>query len=273
MISKSLILSLIVVAGSIWVEVKGFCLKSRQSEIFLNNNHLRISRGQHASLSLYAKKKNTQTGKGFGKVSNPPQSTTPKKGEDPNAGTIFQQEFASEETSGLTSISSTSSQPLPSPTADLNLDPNLTTEERTKAILKQKYGLRTFEEQQGDIKAAQKIAENSKRMSKIKSMSDEEFDIFQVLPASLTRGIDAFLKIGLSISTVVFVLMGVGITAEAWSVATKKDLPENIDSFIVNNIEPNFTPMLFVLLGFSISLGIFATAQLGSASSQYKEKP
>ena len=74
-------------------------------------------------------------------------------------------------------------------------------------------------------------------------------------------------------TTVAFVLAGFGITAEAWSVATSNTLPDNVDQFIVNVIEPNFTYGLLVLLGFSVSLGIFATAQLGSGSSFYKEEP
>jgi len=39
----------------------------------------------------------------------------------------------------------------------------------------------------------------------------------------------------------------------------------------VNTIEPNFTTGLFVLLGFSVGLGVFAAAQLGSQGAQYKE--
>lgn len=116
------------------------------------------------------------------------------------------------------------------------------------------------------------MVENRQRMQKIKQMKDEEFDIFMVIPPSIIRAIDLFLKTGLAVTTTLFVLAGFGITAEAWSVATENTLPENVDSFIVNVIEPNFTPGLFVLLGFSVSLGIFATAQLGSGSSTYKEQ-
>jgi hypothetical protein len=44
-----------------------------------------------------------------------------------------------------------------------------------------------------------------------------------------------------------------------------------LDSFIVTTIEPNFTPGLLVLLSFSIGLGLFSAAQLGSAGATYKE--
>ena len=117
------------------------------------------------------------------------------------------------------------------------------------------------------------MAETSKKMAQIKQMKDEEFDIFMVIPPPVIKAVDAFLKIGLTITTAAFVLAGLGITAEAWSVATNNNLPEGIDKFIVNVVEPNFTTGLFVLLGFSISLGVFATAQLGSGSSIYKEEP
>ena len=106
----------------------------------------------------------------------------------------------------------------------------------------------------------------------VKQMKDEDFDIFMIVPPPILRAIDFFLKTGLTITTILFILSGFGITAEAWSVATSNPLPENVDSFIVNVIEPNFTPGLLVLLGFSVCLGIFATAQLGSGSSTYKEQ-
>jgi hypothetical protein len=218
--------------------------------------------------SLGAKKKSrSNAGQGFSKAPKPEVPTL--QPDDSTSATDLSEPNASQTLSGLTSVEGASSFATP----EIEVDPNLPTEERTKAILKQKFGLRTFEEQQGDIKAAAKMAENSKRMSKIKQMKDEEFDIFMVIPPPLLRFIDIFLKGGLTVSTILFVLAGFGITAEAWSVATSKPLPENIDNFIVNTIEPNFTPGLLVLLGFSISLGIFATAQLGSGSSSYQENP
>lgn len=61
------------------------------------------------------------------------------------------------------------------------------------------------------------------------------------------------------------------ITVEAWSKTTKTALPESLDQFIVGTVEPNFTPGLLVLLGFSVSLGVFAAAQLGSQGAQYRE--
>lgn len=148
---------------------------------------------------------------------------------------------------------------------------NVSVEERNKEILKEKFGLRSYEEQVGDLKAAENIAKNKSRMQKWKDMKDEEFDIFQVIPTPVLNAIDTFLKTGLGITTTLFILAGFGITAEAWSAATHNELPPGWDDFIVTTVEPNFTTGLLVLLSFSVSLGIFASAQLGSSSSIYTE--
>ena len=150
------------------------------------------------------------------------------------------------------------------------LDPSLPPEQRTKQILREKYGLRTFEEQQGDLKAMQ-YKEKVKEMKKQADLG-KDIDIFQLIPAPLLVFTDRFLKIGLGLSVVLFVAAGIGITLEAWAHASGGNLPEGLDKFIVETIEPNFTPGLLVLLGFSVSLGLFAAAQLGSESSQYSEK-
>lgn len=133
--------------------------------------------------------------------------------------------------------------------------------------------MRTREEQQEEFRRAEAIKEQRKKLDEWKKKADqgEEFDIMEVLPAPVLIGIDRFLKAGLAICTVLFVLSGFGITIEAWSKATESPLPPDVDNFIVNVIEPNFTPGLLVLLGFSVSLGAFAAAQLGSASATYRQ--
>lgn len=222
---------------------------------------------KNSILSAKKKKKSNKSGKGFAK-----ETKTSKP--------IYTQELSS----GFTSIEQVTDASFSTPTIEeqdttnMNLDPNLSQEERNRQILKQQFGLRTYEEQQNDIELAKSNAKKKEafqkqraQLDKIKQMSDDEFDIFAFLPPSLLKGIDLFLKLGLGVSTVCFILSGVGITAEAWTVATGNTLPENVDEFIVNVVEPNFTTGLLVLLGFSVSLGIFATAQLGSGSSVYKE--
>lgn len=225
---------------------------------------------QHmATTSLFAKKKkNSSGGKGFGKEPVVPPTPSAKstydepmmlEREDPNA----------QQTSAFTSVEGGSNA---IPTMDPNND-NMSADERASAILRQNYGMRTREEQQEEFRRTEAAKEQRKKLDEWKKMADDgkEFDIMEILPEPVLIGIDRFLKAGVAICTVLFVLSGIGITIEAWSKASESPLPENIDQFIVNVIEPNFTPGLGVLLGFSISLGAFAAAQLGSASATYRQ--
>ena len=161
----------------------------------------------------------------------------------------------------------------PQGSSPVDADENIPVEERTNNILREKYGLRTREEQQAEYQRQQKAAEQRKKLEEWKKLADQgkDFDLIEILPAPILIFIDRFLKAGLAICTTLFVSAGLAITLEAGSKATNQPLPESVDSFITNVVEPNFTPGLLVLLGFSISLGIFGALQLGSASSTYRE--
>lgn len=146
--------------------------------------------------------------------------------------------------------------------------------ERGKRILREKYGLKTLEEQKLDAKKLENFRERQKQFSEWKKKlrdDDDEFDLMTAIPAPILVFVDRFLKTGLAVCGVLFVLAGIAITLEAWSKTSGEALPSNIDSFIVDIVEPNFTPGLLVLLGFSVSLGLFAAAQMGSQGAQYKE--
>lgn len=146
-------------------------------------------------------------------------------------------------------------------------------EERAKALLREKYGMKTLAEQQLDAKQLEARKEQQQKLADWKARAErgEDFDIMSVLPGPVLSALFNFLKIGTAMCTVVFVSAGVLITVEAGSKALESPLPETVDSFIVSTVEPNFTPGLFVLLAFSVSLGIFAALQLGSQGSTYKE--
>merc|ERR1712228_74707 len=101
---------------------------------------------------------------------------------------------------------------------------------------------------------------------------EEDIDLFQLIPSSLIKIINNFLKLGLGISTFLFICAGIGITLEAYSASSGNPLPENIDRYITDIIEPNFTIGLLVLLSFSICLGAFSLAQLGSKGSIYRKE-
>jgi len=220
--------------------------------------------------NLNAKKKGKKGGKGFSKKQPEPVKKANTQTMDSSSASEYSgggDLSTNTEFVGLSSIEDALDYGRP----EIDIDPNAPVADRTQSILKDKYGLRSFEEQQGDVRAAERKAENSKRMKKIKDMTDEEFDLFEFLPPMLVKGIDLFLKGGLTVTTILFILAGIGITFEAWAVSTKNTLPEWGTRLIEDTIEPNFTAGGIVLLLFSISLGVFATAQLGSKKSAYRE--
>lgn len=224
--------------------------------------HARVLSTASSASALMAKKKKKKkgtAGQGFGEVREPVQTKSTEVEDTP----------LSTNSPGLQGLEG-GSDVIPTFAAESGSDPNMSPEERTQLLLREKYGMRTFEDQQRE----EKLKENARRFQELKSLADEEdFDLMQVIPAPILVAFDSFLKIGLAITTVLFIAAGCGITAEAWSASSGNPLPEDIDNFIVNTIEPNFTPGLFVLLSFSVTLGIFSALQLGSSSSQYKEGP
>ena len=231
--------------------------------------------------TLLAKKKGpAAAGKGFGKAPPAPAPTpvaTEESSVASNAAPMTSSSSNSNSVGGLQSIEGAATTTGPPP---IDLDPSLSAEERAQKILREQYGLKPAAETAQDVAKARRELEASgdlkkrrDKLEKYRQMTDEEFDIFEVIPAPLLQFIDTFLKGGLAVTTTLFVSAGIGITVEAWSKATGNDLPEGWDEFIVNTIEPNFTTGLFVLLAFSISLGVFASAQLGSGSSVYSEDP
>ncbi|KAL3783405.1 hypothetical protein ACHAW5_008769 [Stephanodiscus triporus] len=169
-------------------------------------------------------------------------------------------------------ISSSSS----SAAVDVDLE-GLSPEERSRAILRSKFGLKSYEEQQadlGDYRLVVDAEEKRKRrdgLRNVEAMWPEDRDLLAVLPASVVRGVDAFLKLGLGVSTVLFVVAGMFITVEAGSKATGRPMPDGLEAWIVDVVEPNFTPGLGVLLAFSVSLGLFSVSLGGSAASTYRE--
>mmetsp|Transcript_9790 Transcript_9790/g.17117 ORF Transcript_9790/g.17117 Transcript_9790/m.17117 type:complete len:260 (+) Transcript_9790:139-918(+) len=223
---------------------------------------------------LSAKKKKARSGQGFGKQTAP---STPAiadiEDDDDNEPTS-----ASSSAMPLQSIENAPQQ-TQTPSEQLNLDPNLSEEERSQAILRSKFGLKSYEEQQadiGDYRAlldAEKKKEQRDKLRNIESLWPEDKDFLSVLPPGLIKGIDSFLKLGLGACTVLFLVAGVFITIEAGSKATGSELPDGLEEFVVNVVQPNFTPGLGVLLGFSVALGVFSVALGGSAQSSYREDP
>merc|ERR1711907_54997 len=224
---------------------------------------------------LLAKKKrnNNQAGKGFGKEPNKVDKSSGRGG----GGDLFtlrtpQPSQQQQESSQFTSIEG-GSDAIPT----LSMEETVVVEnveDRTGNILREKYGLRTREEQEAAEQRQKQIQEQRSKINEWKKLADEgeDFDLLEVLPDPVLIFIDRFLKIGVAISTTLFVLAGLAITVEAGSKVTDNPLPAGIDDFIANVIEPNFTPGLGVLLFFSVGLGLFASLQLNSAASTYREE-
>ena len=202
-------------------------------------------------------------GRGFAKTTPPPSPSSQMDDDSPIVDTTTSSPLEA------TTITTTS------PRDDSQLSP----EERSKSILREKFGLKSYEEQraaEGDVRAMVDQQAKEARRDKLRNIEKlwpEDKDVFEVLPPELLRGVDSVLKVGLGVCTVAFLLAGVFITIEAGSKATGNALPSGLDEWIVTVVEPNFTPLLGVLLGFSVSLGLFSAGQLGSKGSVYREDP
>ena len=227
---------------------------------------------------LFAEKydRKKSSGEGFGKSSSSSSSNTraPLRSVDTSTSTQQQQQLPDLSPSSPPSANANNNNNIDNLIDDPNL---LSPEERSQTILRQKFGLKSYEEQQadlGDYRALLNAEQKKERRNKLRNLDQvwpEDKDFLAVLPPSLIKGIDTFLKIGLGISTVAFIAAGIFITIEAGSKATGSPLPEGLETFVVNVVEPNFTPGLGVLLAFSVTLGLFSVALGGSASSTYRE--
>ena len=221
--------------------------------------------------STSKKKSVLSPGKGFGKQ---------KQQEDDNKKAAVE-DLDNNKMSGLfvpvdeTTMSSSSKD---SSSNLINKDMDKPTEERTKDILRQRYGLTTMEEKLNQLEQMDRFDSMQKKVSKLEKAvqkKEEEKSWISLIPPDILAGISTFLKVGTGLSVFLFVLAGIGITWEAWIVSThpEKDfMSPQVDSFITQVVEPNFTLGLFVLLAFSISLGLLTSAQLGSSSAVYQEK-
>lgn len=228
------------------------------------------------SNSSKKKKSALSPGKGFGKQQQQEENKVLSVEENLDKSARFISIDDRDTTSSsLSSSVVTSSKTSPSLAADKPI------EERTKEILRQKYGLTTMEEKLGRLEeldrqdSARKTLSKMDRALKKKVEEEKENNFISSIPPEILSGLSTFLQFGTGLSVLLFVLAGIGITWEAWIVSTHPEnvlLPPQVDTFITQVVEPNFTLGLFVLLFFSISLGLLSSAQLGSSSSVYQEK-
>lgn len=206
------------------------------------------------------KKKGKSAGQGFGKKSKKVESKT--RNVDRSFGEVVDSQEKGE-AQVLQSVESGGSAAIPS------IDESVPADERAKNLLRDQYGLKPI----GERKMLDNIKEQRKKLDDWESngQEDADFDFLALVPGPLLAGIDGFLKFGVGLSVLLFVLAGVFITIEAFSATSGTTLPPSLDAFIVNIVEPNFTIGLGVVLAFSVSLGAFAAAQLSSGTSTYRE--
>lgn len=222
-----------------------------------------------SALFAKKKKKKSSAGKGFGKEPETPTKPAASKSENQDLFNMEARVAAQQQGSAFTSVE-----------GGLDTVPTMSTEQpsgdiedRTGSILREKYGLRTREEQDAAEARMKQRQDQQKQLAEWKVLADEgeDFDLLQIIPDPILVFIDKFLKAGVVICTILFVAAGLAITVEAGSKATENPLPPQVDAFISNVVEPNFTPGLLVLLSFSVGLGLFASLQLNSAASTYRE--
>jgi len=262
-----------IILASSFCSVSSFTTKFNTGAVSSNSRLTRTS----SFITLPAKKKSNKkkkssstSGQGFGKQQQPKNDlSTVEDGitENNNDSTLLQS-IEPEQSSPFLSFNT----PAESTSSNVGTDESIaSTEERTKQILQQQYGLRTYEQRQDNMKAKTQEKKLQQLVQQAKK-EEEDIDLFSLIPPPLIKIIDGFLKVGLGISTLLFIAAGIGITLEAYSASSGNPLPEDIDNYITNIIEPNFTVGLLVLLGFSISLGVFSLGQLGSKGSVYREE-
>lgn len=245
---------------------------------FATNNNIATSvyTTSPSTSALFAKKKKNKStaGKGFGKEPENPTKPAASKSENQDLFNMEARATAQQQASvfssvegGLDTVPTMSTEQAPAAMSSENI------EDRTGSILREKYGLRTREEQEAAEAKKKQLDDQRKQLADWKRLADEgeDFDLLQVIPDPILVFIDKFLKVGVTICTILFVAAGLAITVEAGSKATDNPLPPEVDVFISNVVEPNFTPGLGVLLSFSVALGVFASLQLNSAASTYRE--
>ncbi|KAK4536971.1 hypothetical protein CDCA_CDCA10G2996 [Cyanidium caldarium] len=85
-------------------------------------------------------------------------------------------------------------------------------------------------------------------------------------------GAERGLSLLVTVFLTVFLLAGGGITFEALAVSTKHPLPDAVDAFVRQQVEPTFTPSLVAFLFGSSLLGVLRTVLMqGSPDTSYRE--
>lgn len=109
------------------------------------------------------------------------------------------------------------------------------------------------------------------KRAEIRTMSEKINSIFDLIPAEVQLGLERFFIVGFTLCLLFLVAVGLSIATEAYFKATTGELPQELDNFIVQNMQPYLTPSLVGTFGFSVCLGVLKIGQMGQESVLYKE--
>ncbi len=144
--------------------------------------------------SLFAQKKRSQSeGKGFGKSAPSKSDTKSSDSAPPSEDTPIDATKPF-----LQSVESGGSNAIPVLEDNSSMSPD----QRAERILRDKYGMKTLEEQQLSQKQMENINEQRRKLQEMKRKAElnEEVDFIAMIPGPVQIAIDRFLKIGLGIS-------------------------------------------------------------------------
>lgn len=150
--------------------------------------------------SLSAQKKRSRSeGKGFG--TKPIQSKTEKKVTKSPSSSVSQIADSKPFLQGIETGGS-NSVPILEEEDDNSKNQSLSPDERAERILREKYGMKTLEEQQLSQKQLENLNEQRRKLQELKRKAElnEDIDIIALIPGPVQIVIDRFLKVGLGIS-------------------------------------------------------------------------
>eukprot|EP00622_Pseudochattonella_farcimen_P001320 FR735981.1.p1 GENE.FR735981.1~~FR735981.1.p1 ORF type:complete len:124 (+),score=11.68 FR735981.1:22-372(+) len=102
------------------------------------------------------------------------------------------------------------------------------------------------------------------------SLDDGGFNVLGLIPIEMQAPIESALFLSTGTPLGIFILIGFGITVDAYFVSTKQPLPGFL-SAVLGFVKPNFTNFGLAFLASSVSLGGFKIAQLTNPGVMYTE--
>eukprot|EP00903_Cladosiphon_okamuranus_P012716 g11888.t1 len=106
---------------------------------------------------------------------------------------------------------------------------------------------------------------------KKKGMGQQITSFFDLIPPETQLLMERVFIAGFALCLVFLVFCGCAIGVEAYFLSTQGKLPPDLDDFIVQKLEPLFTPSLGLTFLFSSCLGVLKLGQMGQESVVYRE--